>query len=145
LRIPPYAPNFSSLAADELESMSSVDESKTDCPAAPERRKHPRYACEGHAEVFLPHGALLFRGRILDLSVSGCMIEAAGITLERGTHVEIYFTTRRLQFRVPGNIAVLYRGKGVGIAFYHVSRRMAGQIREVVSELAESQSSEQCP
>lgn len=123
--------------------MSSFDSQAVNELSASERRKHPRYACEGHAEVFLPHGGLLFRGRILDLSVSGCMIEATGITLERGTHVEIYFTARQLQFRVPGNIAVLYRGKGVGIAFYHVSRRMAEQIREMVSELAESQSSEQ--
>lgn len=118
--------------------MSSLNEPHSDSSAASERRKNPRYACEGQAEVFLPHGGLLFRGQILDLSVSGCMVEAIGITLERGTHVEVYFTTRQLQFRVPGNIAVLYRGRGVGIAFYHVSRRMAAQIREVVGELAEA-------
>jgi hypothetical protein len=122
---------------DQPVSSFSVGDSADSATPASERRKHPRYACEGHAEVFLPHGGLLFRGNILDLSVSGCLIEAAGITLERGTHVEVYFTTRQLQFRVPGNIAVLYRGKGVGIAFYHVSHRMAAQIREVVSELAE--------
>jgi len=72
-----------------------------------EPRRHPPYACEGYAEVFLPHGGLLFRGRILDLSMSGCYIETALLNLERGTQVEVYFVTNQLQFRVLGNVAVV--------------------------------------
>ncbi len=101
------------------------------------RRRHPRYACQGHAEVYLPQGGLLLRGRILDLSLSGCFIETSAINLERGTHVEIYFTTRQLQFRVAGNIAVLHRKRGAGIAFQSLSPRNARQISELVHELKE--------
>jgi len=101
------------------------------------RRRHPRYACEGHAEVCLPNGGLLVRGRILDLSLSGCFIETAAINLERGTHVEVYFTTHQLQFRVAGNIAVLYRKRGAGIAFQNLSSRNTRQIAELVHELRE--------
>ena len=101
------------------------------------RRRHPRYTCEGHAEVYLPHGGLLLRGKILDLSLSGCFIETSAINLERGTHVEIYFTTRQLQFRVAGNIAVLHRKRGAGIAFQNLSPRNARQIAELVHELKE--------
>jgi hypothetical protein len=77
-----------------------------------EQRRHPRYACEGNAEVFLPHGGLLFRGRILNLSMDGCYIETALLNLERGTQVEVYFVTNQLQFRVLGNIAALRRKRG---------------------------------
>ncbi len=104
-----------------------------------EQRCHPRYPCDGYAEVFLPHGGLLFRGRILDLSISGCYIETALVNLERGTQVEVYFVTNQLQFRVLGNVAVLRRKRGAGIAFANVSPRRVLQIATLVGELAEQQ------
>jgi hypothetical protein len=106
-------------------------------PQPEENRRHPRYRCEGHAEVFLPQGALLFRGRILNLSVSGCYIETATLNLERGTQVEVYFVTNRLQFRVLGNIAAVRRKRGAGISFLNISPRRELQIAMLVSELAE--------
>ncbi|HTY84542.1 MAG TPA: PilZ domain-containing protein [Silvibacterium sp.] len=105
-----------------------------------EKRRHPRYRCEGMAEVFLPHGGLLLRGRILNLSVSGCYIETAMLNLERGTLVEVYFVTNRLQFRVQGNIAEVRGKRGAGISFVNVSPRRAVQIARLVRELAEQQS-----
>jgi hypothetical protein len=104
-----------------------------------EQRRHPRYPCDGYAEVFLPHGGLLFRARILDLSISGCYIETALVNLERGTQVEVYFVTNQLQFRVLGNVAVLRRKRGAGIAFANVSPRRVLQIATLVGELAEQQ------
>ena len=106
-----------------------------------EKRRHPRYRCEGHAEVFLPHGGLLFRGRILNLSMTGCYIETALLNLERGTQVEVFFVTNRLQFRVLGNIAALRPKRGAGISFLNVSPRRALQIATMVSELAEQKPS----
>lgn len=102
------------------------------------RRRHIRYVCEGHAEVLLPHGGLLLRGKILDLSLSGCFIQTAAIKLERGTRVEVYFTARRLQFRVSGRVAVLHHRRGAGIVFEDLSPRSARQITELVGELQQS-------
>lgn len=109
------------------------------------RRRHPRYACEGYAEVFVPHGALLFRGEILNLSLSGCFIATPAINLERGTHVEIYFVSRQLQFRVAGHIAALYRRRGAGIAFNDLSPRHSRQVAELVHELEGISKSKQFP
>ena len=101
-----------------------------------EQRHYPRYGCDGYAEVFLPQGGLLFRGRILNLSVTGCYVETALLDLERGTQVEVYFVTNQLQFRVLGNIAALRRKRGAGIKFVNVSPRRALQITMLVDELA---------
>jgi hypothetical protein len=102
-----------------------------------EQRRHPRYACDGRAEVFLPQGGMLIRGRILNLSIAGCFIEAPTITLERGTHVEVFFESRQLQFRVAGSIAILHPRSGVGILFLQVSFRLARQLQLLIGELEE--------
>ena len=101
------------------------------------RRRHVRYACEGRAEVFLPHGGLLLRGKILDLSLSGCFIETPALTLERGTRVEVFFVARRMQFRVSGHIAAVSRKRGAGVAFQNLSPRLARQVADLVRELKE--------
>lgn len=104
------------------------------------RRQHPRYQCEGNAEVFVPQGALLFRGKILDLSFSGCFIEAPALDLERGTPVEVSFTVHQMQFRVAGRIAILHRKRGAGIAFDALGARRARQIGDLIAELKEAAS-----
>lgn len=109
------------------------------------RRRHPRYTCEGHAEVFVPHGALLFQGKILDLSISGCFIETPTLNLERGTHVEVYFVARQMQFRVAGHIAVLYRKRGAGISFQNLSQRIVRQVTDLLRELKEGAEPKEIP
>lgn len=100
------------------------------------RQRHPRYPCEGHAEVFVPHGALLFQGRIVDLSLSGCFIESSNLDLERGTRVEVYFVTRQMQVRVAGHIAAVRRKRGAEVAFGSLSARLNRQIGDLVLELS---------
>lgn len=107
-----------------------------DNQVAPNRRRHRRYSCQGQAEVFLPHGGLLLRGRILDLSLSGCFIETSTISLERGTHIEVCFVAHRMQFRVAGTIAVLHPRRGAGIAFRNLSLRSSRQISDLINELS---------
>jgi hypothetical protein len=108
-------------------------------PEGADRRKQPRYVCEGSALISLPHGGLLIAGSILNVSATGCYIEAPSINLERGTQVEVYFETRKLHFRVAGNITVLRPRIGVGIAFLKLSHRAGRQIAQLVKELAENQ------
>lgn len=100
-----------------------------------DKRKSERFECDGVAEISLPHAGLRISGRIADLSISGCFIEASSINLERGTQVEVMFHANRLSFRIGGNIAVLRPRVGVGIAFLHPSDRILRQIRELVAEL----------
>lgn len=104
--------------------------------AGVERRRHPRYACDGYAEVHLPHAGLRFRGRIRNLSASGCYVETE-LNLERGTYVEVFFRLHQLRFRLPGNVVGVDRRAGVRLAFLNVSGRRAAHIAELMRELAE--------
>jgi hypothetical protein len=103
-------------------------------PAIVERRRAARYDCDVYAEVFLPTGGLKFRGRILNMSVTGCFIEAE-FNLERGTQVEVYVETNSSRFRVAGKVSALRSRRGVGIFFVDLTRRGARQIEELVEEL----------
>jgi hypothetical protein len=116
--------------------LASAAQALASAPTA-NRRCHVRYACEGCAEVFLPHGGLLLRGKILDLSLSGCFIETPALTLERGTHVEVFFIARQMQFRVSGHIAAISRKRGAGVAFQNLSPRLARQVADLIHELKE--------
>jgi hypothetical protein len=106
-------------------------------PGIPERRQCKRHVCDGRAEVFLPHGGTVIPGRILNLSMRGCFVEAPAINFERGTHVEVFFETNKLQFRVAGSIAIIYRRHGAGIAFLQMSDRVALQLETLLEELPE--------
>ena len=83
-----------------------------------------------------PQGGLLLRGKILDLSLSGCFIE----TLPSSSNGE---RTWRFFHRAPDsvphsrNIAVFHRKRGAGVAFQNLSPRLARQIADLVQELKE--------
>src|SRR5437868_11788887 len=65
-----------------------------------ERRVHTRYAVDAWAEVLVKDGTMLFRGRVLDVSVGGCYIETeAKLKLAPGTPVEMVFRVKNGVFR----------------------------------------------
>ena len=103
----------------------------------PERRRHPRYPCDGYAEIALPIGGLRYRGRIVSLSLCGCLVEAA-CNLERGTYVEVYFESRHLKFRLAAHVARADAGHLVRLAFEPMSSRREMDIRQLVAELAQA-------
>ena len=90
-------------------------------PAAPqgaERRRHKRFPCEGYAEVVCCHPAVLFRGRIRDISLTGCFIEtAARLQLQRMTKVEVRFTASGRHISSPARIMDVRPGRGAGFEF----------------------------
>ena len=126
-------------SSDSVESGGSLNENSAseaaEEPEGVDRRQFPRFACEGRAQICLPFGGLLLNGRILDISESGCMVQASRITLERGTEIEVSFETKLYKFKVDGHIARLIPGKGVGVLFHNPSSRVIFQIRELISEL----------
>jgi hypothetical protein len=100
-----------------------------------ERRRHTRYAVDAWAEVVVHDGTMLFRGRVLDVSVGGCYIETeARLRLPPGTMVEMVFRTKDETIYCEAMCRML-RPRGAGFLFMNLNarteRELAGLIREL--------------
>jgi c-di-GMP-binding flagellar brake protein YcgR len=100
-----------------------------------ERRQHTRYAVDAWAEVMVKDGTMLFRGRVLDVSVGGCYIETeAKLKLAPGTPVEIVFRMTDEVFRCEAIIRMV-RTKGAGFRFVNQDARMQRELERLIQEL----------
>jgi hypothetical protein len=78
-----------------------------------DRRQHKRYAMDAMTEVVVEDGAMLFRGRVLDISVAGCYVETqARLRLKTGTKVEMVFHVNGVTFRPAATARMIRPGSG---------------------------------
>jgi hypothetical protein len=106
--------------------------------AACERRKTIRHEVDTSATIFLVHVGSTLRGRILDLSLSGCRIRTderfpVGIY----TRVETEFRLEGLPFRLGGVIQAIHDRNNVGIRFLDLSERKREQVNDLIAEIEE--------
>ena len=100
-----------------------------------ERRRHTRYAVDAWAEVMVKDGRMLFRGRVLDLSVGGCYIETeARLRLAPGTPVEMAFRLNDSVFRCDATSRMV-RSKGAGFLFEGMDAKMRRELEQLIEEL----------
>jgi hypothetical protein len=103
-----------------------------------ERRQHTRYAVDAWAEVMVKDGTMLFRGRVLDVSVGGCYIETeARLRLAPGTPVEMVFRVNDKAFRCDATSRMI-RTKGAGFLFSHLDAKLQMELEELIRELVGS-------
>ena len=120
-----------------------------------DRRTCARHAVDTSAVIFLIKVGSVLRGRILDLSQSGCRVRTderfpVGIF----TRVETEFRLQGLPFRLGGVIQALHDRNTVGIRFLDLSDRKRQQVAELIGEMqqiqaaqmaAEAAKAEDCP
>ena len=101
------------------ERQKGTDEmANSDEAAGRERRRHKRFPCDGFAEVVAFRSRVLFRGRLKDISQSGCFVETrAHLNLPRLTEVEVRFTACGHKFKVLARVTDVRPGKGAGFSF----------------------------
>ena len=101
-----------------------------------ERRQHTRYALDAWAEVLVKDGRMLFRGRVLDVSLGGCYIETeARLRLPPGTMVEIVFRTKEETIYCDAMCRML-RPKGAGFLFMNLNAKMERDLMGLIRELS---------
>jgi hypothetical protein len=103
-----------------------------------ERRKHERAECDGFAEVVIDGASLMFRGRIKDLSPTGCYIETrARLRLNVGTAAELCFTVNERAFKAVAETRVIRPGSGVGfeILFLVAESREPSDLLALIQKL----------
>jgi c-di-GMP-binding flagellar brake protein YcgR len=101
-----------------------------------ERRQHTRYAVDAWAEVMVKDGTMLFRGRVLDVSVGGCYIETeAKLKLAPGTPVEMVFRVNDRVFRCDASSRMI-RTKGAGFLFSNLDAKLQRELEGLIRELS---------
>ena len=101
-----------------------------------ERRQHTRYAVDAWAEVLVKDGTMLFRGRVLDVSLGGCYIETeAKLKLAPGTPVEMVFRVNDGVFRCDATTRMV-RTRGAGFLFANQDARLRMELEELIRELS---------
>lgn len=100
-----------------------------------DRRAHRRYAVDAWAEVMVQDGSMLFRGRVLDVSVGGCYVETeARLRLAPGTRVEMVFRLGERVFRCDA-ISRMLRQRGAGFLFEGMNAAMRAELKALIDEL----------
>jgi c-di-GMP-binding flagellar brake protein YcgR len=100
-----------------------------------ERRQHTRYAVDAWAEVMVKDGTMLFRGRVLDISVGGCYIETeAKLKLAPWTPVEMVFRVNDAVFRCDA-MSRMVRSRGAGFLFSSLDARVRRDLERLIQQL----------
>jgi c-di-GMP-binding flagellar brake protein YcgR len=123
-----------------MESEGAPD--KTHLPKG-ERRKEPRLKVDATAVLHLLDLAIRLRGRILDLSMSGCQFRTEDCySLGIYRRVEIEFNVEGMPFRLSGVTQSIHTKTSIGVRFLDVSDRKRQQLADIVSELQETLAAE---
>ena len=105
-----------------------------------ELRKHPRFECEGIAEIHLLGTEKSCPARIEDLSLKGCklvLLDEPEPEFDLPNVFEVTFTVNELSFRVRGR-SVGFRGAGcIGVEFVDLRPRLKRYVLDLLEELAE--------
>lgn len=105
-------------------------------PVGRERRQQSRHEVDTTATILLVNVGSTLRGRILDLSLTGCRIRTderfpVGIY----TRVEAEFRYQGLPFRLGGVIQAIHDRNTVGIRFLDLSQRKREQVLDLIGEI----------
>lgn len=86
--------------------------------AQKERRRSPRFACSGFAEVLVLHPETLVRGEVRNISLTGCFVSTlAHLKVERGAKVELRFALNGNRLHIFAQVMDVRPGKGMGVEF----------------------------
>jgi hypothetical protein len=104
-----------------------------------ERRRHPRFECEGRAAVQVAPYEHPCPASIANLSLEGCLVlleKPRRLTMD--ALVELAFNVNQLPFRVRGQVKAVRSSTKVGFQFHQVSRRMSLQLQDLIDELKQA-------
>lgn len=100
-----------------------------------EKRRSPRYKCEGSAELCEDGGEVRTWATFSDVSLHGCYVEAQA-TYPVGTILHMKLELNGFRVETMGNVRVNYPYLGMGIAFSDMSRENAARLRELLGAIS---------
>ncbi len=101
----------------------------------PEKRRSPRYRCEGSVEVYEESCEVHTWATFKDISLHGCYVEAQA-TFPVGTNLLLKLEVNGIKVQTKGTVRVNYPYLGMGIAFTEMPEQERAQLRVLVSSIA---------
>jgi hypothetical protein len=104
----------------------------------PERRKEPRFLCFGQVKLDRTRPGVILRGRVIDLSLGGCLIQMQSpVDVCPDAAVELTIQARGTPLRMMGNIKSAGKQLSglIGISFTKLSARGRFELNELIAEL----------
>lgn len=110
-------------------------------------RREKRFPVTGPAEVIVDGGRSLFRGRIVNISKSGCCVNTpASVCLPPGMPVEIVATVKGTVLRLSAEARFSKPKNGIGFLFTAMSGVNRGRLSDLIASLqAAPEALEQAP
>jgi hypothetical protein len=100
-----------------------------------EKRRTPRYKCEGSAEICEVGCDVHTWASFTDVSLHGCYVEAQA-TYPVGTTLALKLQTQHRKFEVTGVVRVSYPYLGMGIAFVETTDRDRAVLKELLASMS---------
>lgn len=102
----------------------------------PEKRKSPRYRCQGSAQLREISTGIATWATFSDISMHGCYVEsAAGYAL--GSTLSLVVEVNGFRVEATGQVRVTYPGLGMGISFSNLSQDDREQLRGLLRSLSQ--------
>ena len=116
-----------------LGAPSAAEESESF--GATEKRRSPRYKCEGSAEVREDGCDVRTWATFTDVSLHGCYVEAQA-TYPAGTLLHMKMEVNGIRFETRGKVRISYPYLGMGIAFEEMSDENVLRLKQLLGTLS---------
>ena len=109
--------------------------SNTGSSPSAEKRRHPRYKCEGSVEFRTESIDVRTWATVTDISSSGCYVEMQA-TSQVGTRVDMVIEVNGTRMRGKGVVKTSYPLLGMGIAFTEIAEADQSRLQDIVLRLS---------
>jgi PilZ domain len=99
-----------------------------------EKRRSPRYKCDGSAEIREEGCDVRTWATFSDISLHGCYVEAQA-TYPAGTILHLKLEANGVRLETKGNVRVNYPYLGMGVAFQDMSGENQTKLRELLATI----------
>ena len=100
-----------------------------------EKRRSPRYKCEGSAQIREEGQEVHTWATFTDVSLHGCYVEAQA-TYPAGTALHLRLEANGIRVETKGNVRVNYPYLGMGIAFVDMSEENKNRLRQLLATIS---------
>src|SRR5712671_5847925 len=101
-----------------------------------EKRKSPRYRCQGRAQLREINSGAAMWATFSDISLHGCYVEAAA-GYPVGSAVVLMIEVNGCRVEITAEVRVSYPGLGMGISFTEVSDKDRERLRSLVRSISQ--------